>query len=252
MENKKNTKNIYLYGKHALVEALENKPEAVKKIFLSPNVNDETISNLIKKTGVSVAVMSDKEAKTAEGGVSHQGVIAKISPENLVLSYENFISKLEVGKDTSLVLLSGLEDPHNVGAIIRSAAAFGVSGVLLPTKNQAPITGTVIKVSAGMVFRMPIISIESVDGAIKDLKQRGFKVYGMEGESKNSVINESFIAPSVFVMGNESHGIEKETLRLCDEAISIPMNPKCESLNVAASAAIVLYAWSLKHDSALR
>jgi TrmH family RNA methyltransferase len=98
-----------------------------------------------------------------------------------------------------------------------------------------------------MVFRVPIITAGSILDTIKDLKNRGFTVYGTEGESKNMIQNEAFEGPTVFIMGNESKGLEPELISLCDRLVAIPMDPKCESLNVAVSAGIALYAKSLKN-----
>ena len=145
-----------------------------------------------------------------------------------------------------------LQDPHNVGAIIRSAAAFGVSGVLMPEHNQAPITGAVVKVSAGMAFRIPLVRIGNINTVIRDLKERGFWVYGLDGEAKTSIVDESFDAPTVFILGNESKGIREKTAELCDVMLSIPMHPQCESMNVASSTSVALYAWSAKHPNALK
>lgn len=100
-------------------------------------------------------------------------------------------------KDTALVILGELQDPHNVGAIIRSAAAFGVSAILMPEHNQAPVTGTVVKVSAGMAFRIPLVTVPNVNSAIRDLKERGFWVYGLDGEAKQTLPKEQFDAPAL-------------------------------------------------------
>ena len=153
--------------------------------------------------------------------------------------------------DTSLLILGELEDPHNVGAIIRSAAAFGVSGVLIPQHNQAPVTGAVVKVSAGMAFRVPIVSVGNINNTVRDLKDKGFWVYGLDGEAEQTVSGETYEKPSVFILGNEGRGIREKTREMCDILLSIPMNPQCESLNVAASTAVTLFAWSSQHPKAL-
>ena len=181
----------------------------------------------------------------------HQGVEGVVSLEKLLVDYKKFITDLEVTEDTSLLILNEIQDPNNVGAIIRSAAAFGVSGILIPQHNQAPISGAVVKVSAGMAFRIPIVSIGNINSTIRDLKEKSFWIYGMEGESENSIADESFDRPTVFILGNEAKGIREKTKDLCDILLSIPMNRQCESLNVAASTAVALYEWSKKHPKAL-
>lgn len=233
---------IYIYGRHAIKEALVSLPSSIIKIFLA-NRNDAEIEGLIKKERILVGELS---ASSVEKNVSHQGIIASISPEKVVREYDEFFKDHTITSKSFFVFLNGLHDPQNVGAIIRSAAAFGASGIIMPRSEQAPITGAVAKTSAGMVFRIPIISVGDKIAAIKDLKIKGFTIYGMEGESKNMLQDEKFDRPTVFVMGNESKGLEKEILSLCDSLVAIPMDPKCESLNVAVSAGIALYVKYLK------
>jgi 23S rRNA (guanosine2251-2'-O)-methyltransferase len=151
-----------------------------------------------------------------------------------------------------LVLMGGITDPHNVGAIIRTAAGFGATAVLMPESNQAPISGTVVKVSAGMAFRIPLVQIPPVDATMAMLRKRGFKVYGLAGEGKTSVFDEKFEGPTVLLLGNEGAGLSKEIRKQCDTVISIPINPQCESLNVAAASAVALFSWSMHHKAALR
>lgn len=242
---------IYIYGKHALTEALWHTPKAVKKVFLAPSVDDPALRALVKERGISAGVLGAEDAARAVGDASHQGVIGVIAPNELVVSYDDFAKDLSVGPDTALVLLNEVQDPHNVGAVIRSAAAFGISGVLIPEHDQAQVTGAVVKVSAGMAFRIPLVSIGNTNHTLRDLKERGFWVYGLAGEGSNPLTKEEFTVPAVFVLGNEARGIREKTRELCDVLLSIPMHPQCESLNAAASMAITLYAWSAQHPSAL-
>ena len=144
-----------------------------------------------------------------------------------------------------------MQDPHNVGAVIRSAAAFGLAGVLIPPHNQAPVTGTVVKVSAGMTFKIPMVSISNVNTTLRDLQASGFWVYGLDGDGSTSTVTEKFTRPSVFVLGNEGSGIREKTKEVCDDILSIPIHPQCESLNAAAATAIALASWSAQHQSAV-
>lgn len=187
-----------------------------------------------------------------KSGAAHQGVVAQVLLSELVVPYEKFIDTLVPTPHTALVLMSGVTDPHNVGAIIRTAAAFGAAGVLMPEVNQAPVSGAVIKVSAGMAFRVPLVQVSKLQQTISDLKKRGFKVYGLAGEGKASITSEPFADPSVFIVGNEGEGIPSHLRALCDKTLSIPINPQCESLNVAAAAAVALFAWSTKNPEVLK
>lgn len=243
---------IYIYGKHATEEALRNNPHSIQKLLLSKENPDEELRFLAESFGRPVEVFpKDHIPHGVEHGANHQGVIAEISVEGLMRPYREFVEGLSIGQSTALVLLGEVQDPQNVGAIIRSAAAFGVAGILFPEHNQAQVSGVVVKVSAGMTFRIPLVAIGNVNTTIRDLKERGFWIYGLDETGTNPLAKETFDAPAVFVLGNEGAGIREKTLELCDIRLAIPMNERCESLNVAASGAITLYAWSAQHPEAL-
>lgn len=244
---------IYVYGKHALMEALLHAPRAVKRVFLSPEVTDGELRSLIKKHGLDAAVLKTRELSTLVGkDTAHQGVIAVTDPGALVVDFKQFMQTLRPTDGTMLVLLDELTDPHNVGAIIRSAAAFGAAGVLIPEHNQAPITGTVVKTSAGMVFRIPIVSIGNVNQAVDALAKLGFATYGLVMDGPQNIAEERFANPALFIVGNEGSGIREKTLERCDVKLRIPMDARAESLNASVSAAVVLYQWSIRHPDALK
>lgn len=204
---------VYIYGKHAVEEAEAHAPHAVIKVM------------------------------TNVKGEGHGGYVATIDVDKLLIPYTTYRESLRPSKDTALLILGGLTDPHNVGAIIRSATAFNVSAVLMPTTGQALITGAVAKTSAGMIFRIPLVTIDSVEAALTDLKQRGFVSYGLAGDGSAVLGQEPFTSPTVFVVGNEGTGLSVEVRGACDKILSIPMNPRTESLNAAQAATVVMYEW---------
>ena len=233
---------IYVYGVHAVEEALLNNPGAVDLILTSESLSNEATA-ITRTHKIRVERLTkDSTPRGIDKTAVHQGVIARVSLANLVIPYDQFVENLQISPDTALVVMGEVQDPQNVGAIIRSAAAFGIAGVLIPEHKQAQVNGTVVKVSAGMAFRVPLVSIGNVNTTLKDL----------EGSAKETVTSENFEAASVIVLGNEGEGIREKTLESCDIPLSIPMNANCESLNVAASAAVALYAWSTKHPKALK
>lgn len=248
---KKASDKVYIYGKNALIEALENAPQVIKRVHLSPEVADERLRTALKTADIPTQIMDVGEVdRTVGEDKTHQGVIAVIDTTRLMVPFDTFIKNIEPSKETAVAILGEVQDPHNVGAIIRSAAAFGFSAVLIPEHNQAQVTGTVVKTSAGMAFRIPLVSIGNVNDTLRKLKEKGFWIYGlsMEGQTLGS---EKFDAPSAFVLGNEGAGIREKTLEHCDIALSIPMHPRCESLNVAVSAGVVFSAWAGQHPGAL-
>ncbi len=242
----------YIFGKHAVAEALRFRRDVVKQIYLDLNFSENTIIKQIEAAGIVPRPLNlNNPPRGVSAKAAHQGIVAGILPEKLMVNYKSFIEKLTVTPDTAVLILGEVQDPHNVGAVIRSAAAFGLAGVLIPPHNQAPVTGTVIKVSAGMAFRIPLVAISNVNSVARDLQTRGFWVYGLDGDGTVSTTSEKFVRPSAFILGNEGAGLRQKTKELCDDIISIPIHPQCESLNAAAATAVVLAQWSLQHQGAL-
>jgi 23S rRNA (guanosine2251-2'-O)-methyltransferase len=252
---------IYIYGKHALEEALMNAPHVVKKVFLAQDANDGELRRLVEKNGIPISILKVREVDRMVGAeTSHQGVVAITDPSALLVSFDDFVRDLNLKPktlnlkptDTMLVLLDELTDPHNVGAIIRSAAAFGAAGVLMPSHNQAQVTGAVVKSSAGMAFRVPLVTIGNINFTIDSLKKMDFRTYALVMDGKKNVAHEKFESPALLIVGNEGYGIRQKTLERCDITLRIPMSPRCESLNASVSAAIVLHQWSIQHSGALK
>ena len=241
---------MYIYGRNAVMEALTTRPDTIYEVFLAEKSKDNHLKDLIltAETGYSL-LNENKLPGNLESHVNHQGVVAGIYIDKLMPKYKDFINDLEVTDKTALLIFGEVQDPQNVGAVIRSAAAFGLSGVLVPTHNQAPINGTVVKVSAGMAFRVPLVAINNVNSTIEDLKKKGFWVYGLDGDGEVSLPNEDFEKATVFVVGNEGQGLREMTAKKCDTLLSIPIDKQCESMNASASAAVALYAWSTKNNN---
>lgn len=243
---------IFIYGKHAVLEALQHAPQALTKVYFDRKAADSKLRLQLERSGVALAPLSEGLARSdMKSGTAHQGIVGQLSIPQLMRPYQQFIEHLEPAANTGLLLMAGLEDPHNVGAVIRSAAAFGFSGVLMPATGQAPVTGAVAKASAGMAFRIPLVEIAGAEQAISDLKKRGFMVCGLTGEGARAVGDEPFAKPTVFVLGNEGLGLPAHLRDRCDTLLTIPMHPRAESLNVAAAAAVALFAWSARHPQAL-
>ena len=250
--NKAAKDKVYIYGKHALVEALTSTPRVIRKVFLAHDAGDKELRALLEMHHIPTVPLAASKGKELVGrDATHQGVIAIMDPSALLIPFDEFIETLDTKKNPAVAILGEIHDPHNVGAIIRSAAAFGLSGVLIPEHRQAGVTGVVVKTSAGMAFRVPLVSIGNVNHTIKTLKEKGFWTYGLAMGGKTTLGAEAFDAPAAFIIGNEGAGIREKTLDTCDVTLSIPMHPRTESLNAAVSAAVVFYEWSTKHPEAL-
>jgi 23S rRNA (guanosine2251-2'-O)-methyltransferase len=238
---------IYIYGRNSVIEALTSRPDTVSEIFLSGKNSDDHLKNLILKSKIKISALDENRLPgKLESHITHQGVVAVISMDKLMPDYKDFINDLEVTDKTALLIFGEVQDPQNVGAAIRSAAAFGISGVLVPSHNQASINGTVVKVSAGMAFKVPLVAINNVNTTIQDLKKKGFWVYGLDGKGETSLPDEGFEKATAFVIGNEGQGLRELTAKSCDTLLSIPIDEKCESMNASASVAVALYDWSVK------
>jgi len=242
----------YIFGKHAVREVLRERPDVMVEVHAAADFSDEDILGMVDTAGVPLRLLNLKNPpRGVSSNAAHQGIVAGIMSEKLTVPYKEFMQSVTITPDTGFLVLGEVQDPHNVGAVIRSAAAFGVKGVLIPPHNQAPITGTVVKVSVGMAFRIPLITISNVNATLRDLQDRGMWVYGLEGDGTVSTVTEPYPKPSVFVLGNEGSGLRQKTKEACDDLISIPIHNQCESLNAAAATAIVLASWSAKHPGAL-
>lgn len=244
---------VFIYGRHAVTEALKRRPDVVKTLWLKSAVFDNALFMTHAKT---IKDIRNLEQNKVPRGVAkdaiHQGFIAEIVVDKLLVPFREFKADIVADPDQALVVLGEIEDTHNVGAIIRSAAAFGAAAVLIPEHRQAPLTGAAIKASVGMVFNIPLVQIKNVNAALRDLKDRGFWAYGLDADGDTTLPEEGFTRPSVFVVGNEGKGMREKTRAQCDTILSIPMHKRTESLNASVGAATVLYAWSAKHPKALQ
>lgn len=243
--------HTYIYGRHAVRALIEREPRRIKALYLAQSTEQE-FKPLALKASVRSEPFPKNQFMSEIGGVVHQGIVAKVSIDGLLKDYTKFFDELEPSPETSIVLLNEISDPHNMGAIIRSAAGFGASAVLIPAHDQAGITGTVAKASAGMIFEIPLIQIGNENQAIIDLKKRGYWIYGLAGEGTHSIHTEKFDAPAVFVVGSEGEGMREKTREHCDILLSIPLHSRTESLNASVAAAVALSAWSAQHPGALQ
>lgn len=248
------SKPIYIYGRHAVQSALALKPKCVLAVFLDPKKREEKEWKDLLSKAQSEKVKSGSKFELHDFETNnlpkdalvqlpdfgtHQGVLAKIDTSLLLLDGKDFLKKFEVKDDSCFVILGEITDVQNVGSIIRSASGLGIDGVIIPEHNQAQITGSVVKVSAGNVFTIPLLSVGNVNQTIEILKSKGFWVYGLDMQGEN-LYTENFSKPSAFVVGSEDTGLREKTFENCDQILSIPTNPRCESLNAAISTAIIL------------
>lgn len=245
----------YLYGKNPLKEAIlaykRGSPMVVEKLYLTKQAElDNEIMSLVQSNKLAYEIVTGSEIESLVGrDAVHQGVCAVLDDKLLYTSFEEVLERAKNKNTNALfVLLDELQDPHNVGAIIRSAVAFGADAVLIPEFDQTQITGTVIKTSAGMTFSIPIVRIGNVNNTLEKLKQEHFWTYGLTGDGDTKLNEVKFDSNTVIVVGSEGQGIRAKTLELCDFKLSIKTDAKCESLNASNATAVTLYEWSKQNN----
>ncbi len=240
----------YLYGRNPLKEAiLYGKKKSVmpiKELFLTKAAEAESsIMSLVQVNKLEYSIVTSSEIESHIGrDAVHQGVLALLNDSMLYTSLDEVLKEVSAKDRPLFVLLDELQDPHNVGAIIRSAVAFGADAILMPEHDQTQITGTVIKASAGTNFSIPIVRIGNINTILLKLKEKGFWAYALAGDGDSSLHTVTFDAPTIIVVGSEGSGIAKKTLEHCDFKLSIPISPLCESLNASNAIAVTLYEWS--------
>ena len=230
-----------IVGKNAVTEALKsgigvNRLQIARGAALSP-----AILELAKEHGAAVEYVSREILDKKAAGMKHQGVLAHISPVPFA-NLDDVLRRAEQkNRPPFLILLDGVEDPHNAGAILRSAEAAGVDGVLLPKRRTVTVGATVAKTSAGAVFHVPLIKIGNAAQTLVELKKRGFWVFGAEASGKENYYEADWLRAVVLVIGGEGNGISNIVKRECDFLVQIPMYGKVNSLNASAAAAILLF-----------
>ena len=226
-----------IYGKNPVIEAI-NARKALK-VFLTANFNDQKILTLIKNNKIAVVSVSPNEMdKMANGGV-HQGIAAELKPYQTV-SLEEIIAKAKKKEKKIIVMLDGIEDPHNLGAILRSADVFEASGIVLPKHNSVSLNATVAKTSAGAINYVPVAVVNNLNQAIKTLKEEGYWVVATDGSAQISYSLIKYDFPVVVVIGSEGKGVSPLVLKNSDYIVKIPQYGHVNSLNASVAAGILL------------
>jgi len=232
-------KVITLYGRNVVIEVLQDSNIEVHKLHMaSSNKTDgaiKTILALAKTRDIEITYHEKNSlSRISKNAKQDQGVAIDIISN----SYQNAreIKKLDHFR---LIALDGIQNPQNLGMIIRSCAAGNVDGIVLPKKSSAKISPLVVKASAGTLFRLPIYFCNSLDEVLRDLQDT--KIYSLSSHAKNSMYDVKESKKSIFVLGNESDGVSSEVEKLCNDAISIPMQRGVESLNVAVTASLIAF-----------
>lgn len=237
----------WLYGIHALTAVLEREPQRILEIYIAKGRDDErlhTLINLARKNGLGIQFCSKKILDDKAQGESHQGVVARAQPAKTLS--ENDLDEIithahNMGKAPFLLVLDGVTDPHNLGAVLRSADAAGVDAVIVTKDKSASLNATVRKVACGAADVIPLIQVTNLSRTLAELQEKAIWVVGTAGEAKQSVFDCTMKGPIALVMGAEGKGMRRLTRERCDELIKLPMHGTVSSLNVSVATGICLY-----------
>jgi 23S rRNA (guanosine2251-2'-O)-methyltransferase len=212
------------------------------EVMLSTQLSDalyREIQKYCERSNIPVKQASAAQLEKLCRHEDHQGMIAMMPP----FPYTELIQLERIKRPTELcVYLDGIQDPHNLGAIIRSADVLGINAVLIPESGQVGVTNLVVKSSAGAVNAVPIVRLSATVDDLKQMKKSGYKIYGLSAEAKTELRDITFHKKSLIILGNEAEGIRPEISALCDQQVKIQVRGIVDSLNVAVTAGIVMYA----------
>ena len=225
-----------VYGKNPVIEAIRAKKAL--KVFVMSNFSDQKVLNLIKENKLNMVAISPSEMDKMCNGV-HQGIAAELKPYQTV-SLEEIIIKAKKKEKKIIVMLDGIEDPHNLGAIMRSADVFEASGIILPKHNSVTLNATVAKTSAGAINYVPVAVVNNLNQAIKELKEEGFWIVSTDGSATISYSSIKYDFPVVVVIGSEGKGVSSLVLKNSDYIVKIPQFGHVNSLNASVAAGILL------------
>ena len=224
---------MYIYGKNVSVEAIKKK-QKINKAIIYKNFKDLEIINYLTKNNIKIKYMEKYEMDKIVDGL-HQGIILDVDD----YKYSNLNDILEIDNPL-IVILDHLEDPHNLGAIIRTCEAAGVDGIIIPKDRSVEVNGTVIKTSVGTAESVKIVRVTNIVNTIKDLKKQGFWITGTDMNGTNYK-NIDYKGKTAIVIGNEGDGMSRLVKDNIDFVASIPMFGKTNSLNASVAAGIIIY-----------
>ena len=232
-----------LVGRNAVTEALKS-GRGINKLWIASGDREGSVAEiaaLAKERGIVVQYVERAKIEALAGGHRHQGVLAYVAPVPYA-ELEDILKAAEVkGEAPFIVLLDELEDPHNLGALLRTADATGVHGILIPKRRSVSLNATVAKTSAGAVEYVPVARIGNIVQTLKKLKEKGFWVAGADMDGEKAYYEADLTGPLVLVVGSEGKGMSRLTKEACDFIVRMPMVGRINSLNASVAGSILMY-----------
>lgn len=233
----------WIAGINAVAAALEHDADNVREVLVEARARNPRLAELAelaRSKGMTARTVASDVLERLSGGVRHQGIVAQYVA---VVSFDegDLPGLLEAASAPLFLILDGVQDPHNLGACLRSAAAAGVTAVVIPRDKSASITATVRKTSAGAADRIPVVRVTNLARTLESLKQAGVWMVGLAGEAEQSLYTSDLSGAIGIVMGGEGDGLRRLTREHCDFLVKIPMSGVTESLNVSVATGIALF-----------
>ena len=230
-------------GRNAVIEALRT-GTAIDKIYLAKGETDKTLGHIASRAREAGIVVVDADRRKLDAMSrthAHQGVIALAAVREYV-SVESILERAaQRGEKPLLVVCDEISDPHNLGAILRTAECAGAHGVIIPKRRSAGLTAIVAKTSAGAVSYMPVARVANISATLKELQEKGVWIFGTAADGNTTLYSADLKGPAAIVIGSEGDGMSRLVREGCDFLVSIPMQGRISSLNASAAAAILLY-----------
>ncbi|HSS71198.1 MAG TPA: 23S rRNA (guanosine(2251)-2'-O)-methyltransferase RlmB [Casimicrobiaceae bacterium] len=233
----------HLFGFHAVTARLRAHAESVQAIYVAAARRDRRLRELIERAeavGVAVHAVDDARLDALAGHGSHQGVVALVSGALAAHTLDDLLEAL--AEPALLLVLDGVTDPHNLGACLRSADAFGAHGVIVPKDRAVGVNATVAKAAAGAADTIPVVTVTNLARSLRELKERGVWVLGADEGGAESLFEADLSGPVAWVLGAEGEGLRRLTREHCDRLVRIPLQGSVESLNVSVAAGVCLFA----------
>ena len=241
-QNLDNQRNDIIAGRNPVMEAIRS-GRSIESILVAKGERSGSVVAIIakaKQKNIPVKDVDSKKLDFLAKGVNHQGIVAQCAVKEYSTLEEIFALAEERGESPFIIVLDKIEDPHNLGAIIRTAECAGAHGVIIPERRSAGLSYTVEKTSVGALEYMPVVRVKNISAVLQKLKDKGIWVYGadMDGEHYKKVNYDGAVA---LVIGNEGKGISPLVAKDCDVIVSLPMKGKINSLNASVAAGILMY-----------
>ncbi|MGG7143873.1 23S rRNA (guanosine(2251)-2'-O)-methyltransferase RlmB [Clostridium nigeriense] len=241
--NEAETREDLIIGRNAVMEVLKS-DRTIESVYIANGHMEGSIKviiNIAREKGLVLKEVDRKKLDAMSGGTNHQGVIAQVTPYKYCEIADMLNLAKKKGEDPFIVILDEIEDPHNLGSIIRTAELCGVHGIIIPKRRNVGITSTVYKCSVGAIEHMKIAKVTNINAAIDELKKEGLWIYGADIAGDEYSYEVNFGGPCAMVIGSEGRGISKLTLKKCDKLVKIPMVGKINSLNASVAGGIMMY-----------